>query len=72
MENIQLNQITEQQINRESTESNHLTESTESTPLTPCCLGKVNKKNCTLLCAFEHDCPVYFLDSHDMPVRFEA
>ncbi len=34
----------------------------------PCQLGKLSFRHCTLMCAFENDCPVFNIDSHDMPL----
>lgn len=34
----------------------------------PCQLGIVSNRPCSILCAFEHGCPVFNLDSHDLPL----
>jgi hypothetical protein len=44
---------------------------TETPKLNPCQLKKLSGSGviaCSLYCAFLHECPVFFIDSHDMPV----
>lgn len=40
-------------------------------PLNPCQLKKIHGSGriaCSMMCAFEHECPVFYIDSHDMPI----
>lgn len=40
----------------------------EKDQMIPCQLGKVSNRPCTMMCAFEHGCPVMYIDSHDFPI----